>query len=77
MSNHDYRRVVRFTSADEKLASLADRGIFLLDDEISDCSYHMMALFLFNIAINPTLSTIWIILNSPGGRGCCSRICYV
>ena len=67
MDNLEYRRVMRFEPGDEKRAFLADRGILFLD-EINESSSYTMALDLFYMHLSQANSTIWIILNSPGGE---------
>lgn len=61
---------MRLLPGDEKRMALAEKGIFFLDDEIDDSTYHVLTVNLTHRCVYsvPGSSTpIWIILNSPGG----------
>jgi len=59
---------MRLEPGDEKRYALADRGILILDDEINGAASYSLTLdFLYRHLLDID-TTIWIILNSPGGE---------
>lgn len=67
MPDRNYRQVMRLEPGDEQRYALADKGILILDDEIDgSASYSITLNFIHRHLLNID-TTIWIILNSPGG----------
>lgn len=63
----NYRKIMRLEPGDEKRYDLANRGFFIMSDEIDGSASYTVALdflyrYLFKIE-----TPIWLILNSPGG----------
>lgn len=62
------RKVIRMDPVDEKLATLANKGIFLIGGPILDGSASALLLGIASIQSAHPEQTIWLVLKSPGGH---------
>lgn len=68
MDNLQYRSTMRLEPGDEKRYALAEKGVFIMDDEIDGSASYSITLNLMHRLLYGIKTPVWLLLNSPGGN---------